>query len=153
MRGNTVLHRSLPIEMDRAVRGNLNHLFQDEDAQAKMVRLGTSIVKHAIEEGLNGYKIVARSLRFLNGSDETEVDVKALRADVRRLEKEFKEYKKEVAELQVEVKALAADQLRLEKQLCEYRINKASADLNIRSCFLYVIVFSLCFCISFGWDA
>ncbi|TQD73508.1 hypothetical protein C1H46_040959 [Malus baccata] len=142
--------------MDPAVWGNLNHLFQGEDARAKMVRLGTSIVKHATEEGLNcipGYKIVARSLGDLNGSDETEVDVKALRADVRRLEKEFNEYKKEVDELQVEVKALAADQLRLEKQLCECRINKASADLNIRSCLLYVIGFSLCFCISFGWGA
>lgn len=48
------------------------------------------------------------------------MDVKALQADLRRLKKDFSEYRNE-HEPEVDVKALQADVVRLEKELSEYR--------------------------------
>ncbi|XP_021833114.1 uncharacterized protein LOC110772931 isoform X2 [Prunus avium] len=125
--------------IDSAVRGNLNHYLQDEEARSKILRLGKSIVTHATIEGLKtipGYNIVNKSIKDLKDSDKQEVDVKALQADLRRLKKDFIEYRK-VHEPEVDVKALQAIVVRLEKELSEYRkpreqvlIDKPSADLK-----------------------
>ncbi|BFG29314.1 hypothetical protein CerSpe_155880 [Prunus speciosa] len=83
--------------IDSAVRGNLNHYLQDEEARSKILQLGKSIVTHATIEGLKtipGYNIVNNSIKELKDSDNQEVDVKALQADVRRLDKELSKYRK-----------------------------------------------------------
>ncbi|CAL9017327.1 unnamed protein product [Prunus brigantina] len=89
------------IHIDSAVRGNLDHYRQDEEARSKILQLGKIIVTHAAIEGLKtipvgfvGYNIFNKSIEGLKDSDKQEVDVKALQADVRRLDKELSKYRK-----------------------------------------------------------
>ncbi|XP_021833116.1 uncharacterized protein LOC110772931 isoform X4 [Prunus avium] len=96
---------------------------------------GSATVTH-IDSAVRGYNIVNKSIKDLKDSDKQEVDVKALQADLRRLKKDFIEYRK-VHEPEVDVKALQAIVVRLEKELSEYRkpreqvlIDKPSADLK-----------------------
>ncbi|VVA29604.1 PREDICTED: LOC110772931 isoform [Prunus dulcis] len=84
------------IHIDSAVRGNLDHYRQDEEARSKILQLGKIIVTHAAIEGLKtipGYNIVNNSIKDMKDSDKQEVDVEALQADVRRLDKELSKYR------------------------------------------------------------
>ncbi|BBH01841.1 hypothetical protein Prudu_012229, partial [Prunus dulcis] len=91
------------IHIDSAVRGNLDHYRQDEEARSKILQLGKIIVTHAAIEGLKtipGYNIVNNSIKDMKDSDKQEVDVEALQADVRRLDKELSKYRNCMSKLQ-----------------------------------------------------
>ncbi|ONI12883.1 hypothetical protein PRUPE_4G189500 [Prunus persica] len=84
------------IHIDSTVRGNLDHYRQDEEARSKILQLGKIIVTHAAIVGLKtipGYNIVNNSIKDMKDSDKQEVDVEALQADVRRLDKELSKYR------------------------------------------------------------
>ncbi|KAM5585895.1 hypothetical protein ABKV19_005016 [Rosa sericea] len=88
-------------KVDGAVRGNLIPYFRNEEAWSKIAQFGAIVAKNATYEGLKlvpggstFYNIAASSIRDFNNSNEQEVDVKALQAELLSLKIELSEYRK-----------------------------------------------------------